>query len=291
VKTILQLRADGLTSEDSVLSARSAEMESQLKVANIEVQTQDLKILDVRREQAELQTQSRLGDLELQLLQLPLKLKQTTTQIQHAARTRMLDIEELKDRIEGLDLRLRDESRIRSLYSGRVLELSVSSGQMVQQGMRLATIAENDSQARLKNIAYFKIRDGKRIRKGDRILVTPSNVERERFGSIVGTVEKEPSVFPMTRQGAINDIGSEEIVEALMSSGGAIEVEAELAQDLSPDSISGFQWTSRGPDQRFSAGTTTMVRVIVEQRRPITYVIPMLKTWLFGGKDDGVPQI
>ncbi|MBS0266662.1 MAG: NHLP bacteriocin system secretion protein, partial [Planctomycetes bacterium] len=116
-------------------------------------------------------------------------------------------------------------------------------------------------------------------------------IERERFGSIVGFVEKEPSVFPMTRQGAINDIGSEEIVETLMSSGGAIEVEAKLETDLSPESISGFKWTSRGPDQKFSAGTTTTVRVIVEQRRPITYVIPMLKAWIFGGKDDSAPQI
>ena len=40
---------------------------------------------------------------------------------------------------------------------------------------------------------------------------------------------------------------------------------------------------------KFSAGTTTTVRVIVEQRAPITYVIPMLRTWLFAEKDDHIP--
>ncbi|MBS0261387.1 MAG: NHLP bacteriocin system secretion protein, partial [Planctomycetes bacterium] len=176
VKTIRQLRADGLTSEDSVLSARSAEMESQLKVANIEVQLQDLVLLDIRREQTELQTQSRLADLQLQLLQLPIKKMQIETQIMQSQQTRKSEIDELDDRIAGLKLRLQDESEIRSLYSGRILELAVSPGQMVHQGMRLATIAEDQAEE-LKNIAYFKIRDGKRIRKGDRILVTPTNIE------------------------------------------------------------------------------------------------------------------
>jgi HlyD family secretion protein len=157
---------------------------------------------------------------------------------------------------------------------------------LVAPGTRIATVEIDHPDEPLMSLAYFKNSDGKRIQTGDRILVTPSNVERERVGSIVGTV-LAGSRFPVTRQGAVNDVGSEEIVNALMSGGGAIEVLARL--EPHPQNPARFKWTSPGPDMDFTAGTTTTVRVIVEQRRPISYVLPLLKTWIFADKDDRVP--
>ncbi len=286
VQTISGLRREGLSSDDSVLSARSSAMESELKVASLEVQAQELEMQEIRRQETELQSRNRLADLKLQLLQLPIKKKQMEQQIAQARRSRELEITDLRDRIKALEFRLEDQSKIESTYTGRVLELSASAGQLVGQGMRLATVEVDNPDDELMNLAYFKIKDGKRIQPGSRIMVTPSNVERERYGSIIGKVE-EVAPFPITRQGAVNEIGSEEIVESLMSSGGAIEIKARLETD--PQSVSGYKWTSKGPDMKFSAGTTTTVRVIVEQRAPITYVIPMLRTWLFAEKDDHIP--
>ena len=41
-----------------------------------------------------------------------------------------------------------------------------------------------------------------------------------------------------------------------------------------------FRWTSgRVPDEEITEGTTVSVRATVESRRPITYVIPLLKEW------------
>ncbi|NES67365.1 MAG: NHLP bacteriocin system secretion protein, partial [Okeania sp. SIO2D1] len=44
--------------------------------------------------------------------------------------------------------------------------------------------------------------------------------------------------------------------------------------------FSGYQWSSsKGPQQKLTAGTTTTTRVRVEERAPITFVLPILREW------------
>jgi HlyD family secretion protein len=283
VETIRSLRREGLSSDDTVLSARSTAMESELKIAGLEVQAQELELQEVRRRETEMQSQSRLADLKLQLLQLPIKTQQLSQQIMQSRRSRELEISQLNDRIETLTLELENQSKITSRHKGRVLEVAVSAGQLVGKGTRLATIDVEKPDEELMNLAFFRIRDGKRIRPGARVLVSPSNIERERYGSIQGEVVGL-TPFPITRQGAVNLIGSEEIAEALVASGGAIEVNVRLETDS--ESYSGFKWTSTGPERKLTPGTTTEVRVIVERRAPITYLIPILKNWFSPDRRD-----
>ncbi|MEK6238735.1 MAG: hypothetical protein N2C14_28815, partial [Planctomycetales bacterium] len=87
---------------------------------------------------------------------------------------------------------------------------------------------------------------------------------------------------------AVHVIGNKDIAEALMKQGGAIEIEVKLKEDA--ESYSGYKWTSRGPKIYLSAGTTTTVRITIEERAPITYVLPILRTWVLGAKDDETPQ-
>ena len=70
----------------------------------------------------------------------------------------------------------------------------------------------------------------------------------------------------------------QEVARELTQGSSRIQVQAKLKR--SPDSPSGFSWTSgEGPPDLISAGTTAAVRAIVEYRRPITFVIPILRKW------------
>ena len=63
-----------------------------------------------------------------------------------------------------------------------------------------------------------------------------------------------------------------------MSQGPQLAVFAELQPDTS--TFSGFRWSSsKGPQMKMSPGTTTSVRVTVEEQAPITFVLPILKSW------------
>ena len=61
--------------------------------------------------------------------------------------------------------------------------------------------------------------------------------------------------------------------------GGVYEVHIKPTQDKATPS--GFKWTSRmGPPLKFDSGTLLRVQVPVVEKRPITLVIPTVRTWL-----------
>jgi HlyD family secretion protein len=106
-------------------------------------------------------------------------------------------------------------------------------------------------------------------------MVTPDTVKRERFGGIAGRV-RETSAFPVTREGVLAVVGNAEVTGRLLAEGPCIEATVELEADDSTES--GFKWTSsRGPALKISPGTTVSARVTVEERAPITYLLPFLR--------------
>ncbi|NES45791.1 MAG: NHLP bacteriocin system secretion protein, partial [Moorea sp. SIO2C4] len=113
---------------------------------------------------------------------------------------------------------------------------------------------------------------------GMKILITPDTVKRTRYGGIVGKIT-EVSPFSITSAGASSVIGNPEVVQKLMGEeGGKIEAIAKL--QLDSKTPSGYKWSSSlGPPLKISPGTTTTVRVTVEERTPITWVLPILREW------------
>ncbi|HVY62062.1 MAG TPA: NHLP bacteriocin system secretion protein, partial [Planctomycetota bacterium] len=107
--------------------------------------------------------------------------------------------------------------------------------------------------------------------------VTPDTVERERFGSLLADVT-HVSAFPVSLEAAASTIGSGSV--ALAVTGGTPMVEVRMALRPDPSTFSGFAWSSsRGPRLKVSAGTTATVQVTLEERAPITYVMPFLRSF------------
>ena len=131
---------------------------------------------------------------------------------------------------------------------------------------------------RLIGVTYFSIEDGKKVQPGMKIQITPQIVKRERYGGIVGNVT-EVSSYPITEEDATKVIGNQELVRKLISSpeAGRIQVFANLQPDS--NTFSNYKWSSSsGPKQEISPGTTTVARVKIGERRPIGYVIPILRS-------------
>lgn len=288
LEVIRQLELEGLTSQDLVLSVETNMADSEIRMANLGVQRQELEMQEIQRQQSQLDQENRRADLALQLMQLDISAQRLFQELTQNRKSRENEINELDHAISRLELRLGRESRITSDCDGTVLEVAVQPGQVVGLGMRVGTIEMDDPSGELTNLSFFSVRDGKRIAVGDSARVTPSTVQREREGSIIGTVRRV-SPFPVTQESVINDVGNADIAQALLRQGGAIEVEVEL--ERAPDSRSGFRWTSKDPEKKFSAGTTTTVRITIEQRAPITYLLPILRTWFTGAQDAQTPTM
>ena len=239
---------------DERLQAEQAYLDNQDKIANF---------------------QSELKQLEGQLKQLDSQRARLTLQNLDAQTSRQNEIQNLRSQIALLDMQLQKNSHIISQHDGRILEITVHVGQMLNGGGRLGSIEIEDTVSRLVGLTYFPIKTGKKIQPGMTIQVAPDAVERERYGSILGTVTSV-SAFPVTTEGASSLVGNTEVAELLVAHGPAIEVVAQLARDDS--TFSGYQWSSsQGPALQITSGTTTLGRVVIEQRAPITYLLPLLR--------------
>ena len=272
-----ELQKEGLSSEDQVLSARERLSSNQLQAADLELRAQEIESRRLRAESEYRDQIERIADLEGELQQLAIQEAELEQQRVEAEADRTLQVSEVRRNIERFEEELRTRGRILSEFTGRVLELNVTSGQLVSAGERIGSVEAEDTDARLVAAAYFKVGDGKRIDGNSVISVSPATVERARFGSIVATV-RSVSPFPVTVDAIANVVGSREIAAQLARQETRIQVLAELAHD--PDTPSGYRWTSGvGPDISVTAGTTARVRATVQTRRPISFVIPVLRSW------------
>jgi HlyD family secretion protein len=217
-----------------------------------------------------------LREIESQLKQLETKEQELQRQVFEASTSRKNEMLTLKKNIALYEVQLERNSRIVSEYSGRVLEIAVNVGQVLSAGSRIASVEVLKAGGELVCVTYFPVRDGKKVRPGMKIQITPDTVKRERFGGILGAV-LSVSAFPVTKEAAALFLGTPEVANQFLKDEPQIEVVAELAKDTS--NVSGFKWSSsKGPALLISAGTTTTARVTVEERAPVSYILPFLRS-------------
>ena len=236
----------------------------------------------VEAEQDFVTNQARIGDLTARLREVDLSMKQAEALEAGLARenvesdaSRRTQLQELSARLALNELQLEKNSEIPASRSGRILEVFSAEGQIVGVGARIATLDVDDPDGAIINVSYFAVGDGKKIHPGMKVLVTPDNVERQRFGGISGTVTSV-SPLPVTVEGSTALVGNLDVVQGMMQGGPRIEVIAQLDPD--PANAGRFRWSSsRGPDLEVMSGLTTSMRVTVEARAPITYLLPFLR--------------
>lgn len=303
----LSIMKQGAISSDQVLEAKQDYTKnlhdiSQLKADLKQLETQKIEVEQKYLDNLDLvnKYQTRLGELEIKetetqqkyqenistISQLKAELQQLDTQVKileqdnlQASVGRKNPIQEVKHSIAQLEKKLEFNQQIKSPYSGCILELTADNSSVLKPGDLLGSIKIDSISDSVSSVAYFPVGDGKKIKSGMDIFITPDTVKRERFGGIVGTVTNV-STYPITKQGASSIVGNAEVIEEIISKvGTVIAVQANLQLDSSTSS--GYKWSSsNGPENlSITSGTTTITRVTLEKQAPITLVLPILREW------------
>ncbi len=178
---------------------------------------------------------------------------------------------------------LERDSRIVSPYTGTVVEMKVSEGEVVTPGLPLFALLPprqpgvtgdgND----LTAIIYVPPDQGKNVQPGMVVQVAPGTVRREEFGTMEARVVSVATI-PSSEEGMLQTLKNRALVQTLSQGGAPFEVRAVLVRD--PDSPSGFKWSSRGPDQHINTGTLAQADIVIRRMRIITLVIPPLEQLL-----------
>jgi biotin carboxyl carrier protein len=185
--------------------------------------------------------------------------------------------------LEALRAEYDAASRVRSPFSGRVLELTARAGDFVAKGAPLMKIeAGGPESGGMQALLYFPAGSGDRIRRGMSVQVSPLFVERSEYGFLLGLVTRVAE-FPSSRQGMMRMLQDEALVDSLSRGGAPMEVYADLVPDASAPS--GYKWSSsRGPESRLQTGSICQASVTVSRQRPISLVIPRLARLAAGAR-------
>jgi NHLM bacteriocin system secretion protein len=271
-----------LEAELTKLDVQQAQIEREYLQGLDNINNLESKIQEIEVQQTELQRQyleglNRLDDIKNKIVEVKSQTAQINQQQLESSQDKTNKVEEVRRKIAQLELQLADQGKIISQYDGRILEMAVLPGQVIQSGTRIGSIETEDPKSKMVSVTYFADKDGKQIKEGMTAQVTPSLVKRERYGGILGKV-KEVSSFPVTTQDITAIIGNPELARQLSQEKAPIQVIAELQEDA--NTVSGYQWSSsNGPSQKLSPGTTTITRIKIGEIAPIAYLIPLFRNW------------
>ena len=210
--------------------------------------------------------QVRLAQISSEATALERQVIQQQTQRQNQMDT-------IRAQIHETNMKLASSSTVVSPYAGRVLELMVDPGNLVGPGARLLTLEAVEQS--IESVFFVPASEGKKIQPGMEVRISPSTVQVEEFGFIIGEV-KSVSEFPVTPEGLGRVLRNETLRKELTGGAAPIEVVALLAED--PETASGYRWSSStGPPTQVFSGTLCSASVVVEVKHPIEYVLPKVK--------------
>jgi HlyD family secretion protein len=273
-----RLANEGALEQDALLVAQREYRQELQTVQELEAQLRQLQVNATEAQQRYIQSQNAIGETQAQLEELATRSQRLDQENLQASNTRRNEVAEVDRAIAQLKQQIAEKSLIRSPQTGTILDMSGVLGQVVTAGTRLGTLQTGSSESVvLSGITYFEVKDGKQIKPGMLVQITPDTVKRERFGGIVGRV-KSVSPYPMTSSRAAAKLGNPELAETLTGKTAKVEVVVELRPE--PGNVSGYQWSSsKGPSSKLTPGTTSSVRVMIEERAPITFLLPFLREW------------
>jgi hypothetical protein len=131
----------------------------------------------------------------------------------------------------------------------------------------------------LEAAVYVPLAAGKRISRGDRVLLAPALPHENQHFRILARV-KQVSGTASSRESVLAASGNERLAELVTRNGPVFQVVVELERD--PRNLSGLSWTSGGEGRAaFTRGTPVDARITVEHASLISLALPALRGIVF----------
>jgi HlyD family secretion protein len=187
------------------------------------------------------------------------------------ARSRLL---QAQNRLDDLVVQHRLASTIVSNFDGTVVETMAMKGDALKNGQPVLSIEVDEGV--LEAVIYLPPdSNAKLLKPGMPAQISPATAKKERFGYLIGKVVAI-SQYPSTEQGMLSLFNNAALVRELTRNGPPLAVEVQLLRDAATKS--GYRWSSRtGAAVELTSGTLATGTFVVENKRPISLLIPLLR--------------
>lgn len=279
-----QARLGSMAKQKANLEQEIKDTEEQIRIVKEQIPVdQQLVAKGLITKQTALQTEQKLAQLEGNVGKLKAQISELQTQeveMRHQAAQMAL---EHQNRIEDLNRQMRvtvndlgQSSNVVSPNAGRVVEVKVYPGAIVQGGSPIISI--EPLVKKLETVAYVSSAQAKEIHVGMSVRISPSGIQREEYGYMLGAVASIAD-FPATQEVIVHTFENDALARAMLNNGPVTELRVRFLED--PATRSGFKWSSpQGPPATISSGSVCNIEVVTREDPPASLVIPYLKKTL-----------
>jgi HlyD family secretion protein len=226
---------------------------------------------DRRRELTD--AQQRKEDAQNEILKLRSQKTDLETQRERELQQSQFQLNDARRQMEAIAGTLSQNTQVMSPIEGRVLEIKVSPGSVLNIGTPVVAIETEGST--LGVVVFLAADRGKDVKAGMQVHIEPSTVKREEFGTVLGTVTTI-SDFPVTPQGMSALLHNDSLVTRFSRDGAPFAAAIRLEPD--PSTVSGYRWAvGKGPSFRLTSGTLTRAEITTRSQRPLDLVVPLIK--------------
>ena len=159
-------------------------------------------------------------------------------------------------------------------HNGKVFQIDAGEGEPVKVGSELFWFQTEVVPKNLLVYGFIPSQVGERIQKGMHVTFNLNSIDTNKFGQLKGVV-KEVAPYPVSASSSqLKVIPSEKAREDL-TKGTSMEL-VIIQPELDDKNPSGLKWTfGKGPEDRLNPGGSGTVRVTIENKKPISYLIPL----------------
>ena len=172
------------------------------------------------------------------------------------------------------------EGGVFSAYSGIVEEVPVRTGNVINAGAIICTVRLTDKSNELSGVFYVPVSESKKIQPGMTIQLSPSGVDVQSSGSLIGIV-RNVSNYPVNTATIQRTLVNDEIPQMINHTynSAVAEVRFDLVKDDKDES--GYLWTSVvGKHEKITPGTFVSGFIVIDRQPPIEKVFYKFSQWL-----------
>ena len=126
-------------------------------------------------------------------------------------------------------------------------------------------------------VAFIPFNSNAVVEPGMKAMIEPFTVNHNLYGWLMGKVV-EVNHFVSNTNSIIDELNNPDLVALIQQQGPTYRVKIALIPDASTKS--GFQWSNKkGPPYAINTGTLCRASIVVKQKPPIDYIIPIFKSY------------
>ncbi|MEI6882994.1 MAG: NHLP bacteriocin system secretion protein [Bacteroidota bacterium] len=271
--------------EEERLKRQLAHIQDQITFFELKMQQQqDLWDKGLATRENYVDAKNKLSDAHNQRTQTEQEVKTNQLDQQSWEYERRYQQEDYKGQIQILKKKIADlqedydrQTIIRSPVDGMIIDKSVTGGDFVNAGTRMMVVEDLDNEKNHLLDLFIPFNSNAVVEPGMPAMIEPFTVNHNLYGWLMGEVV-EVNHFVSNTNSIIDELNNPDLVALIEQQGPTYRVKIRLITD--PSTKSGFKWSNKsGPPYTVNTGTLCRASIVVKQKPPIDYIIPVFKSY------------